>query len=237
MTWSRRRRRGLTDYLLTEYRDCTNVGELVKDYMRRAGLKPWVNFMNNQRKSFINDLVDKGWQERDITAVCGNTEDVRKLFYYFKIEKDKLAAMGGAGGSSSWAHPSAHPFVPPFPPESDDSAEWQRWSESVIEGTFKHRLGLDVSAKDVIAEWESSHECTSVANELTSMLSTISDFIEGKISVEDAEKRIDDSSYRAMFFRDEYLKKGLHLAQEKRGEESPPMGDIGFEPMTPSLSI
>jgi len=53
------------------------------------------------------------------------------------------------------------------------------------------------------------------------MLSTISDFCQGKISVEDAEERIDDSSYRAMFFRDEYLKKGLHLAQEKGRDESP----------------
>ena len=68
------------------------------------------------------------------------------------------------------------------------------------------------------------------------MLSKISDFCEGKISVEDAEKRIDDSSYRAMFFRDVYLKKGLHLVQEKGGDESPPLGDDGFEPPTPSLS-
>ena len=39
--------------------------------------------------------------------------------------------------------------------------------------------------------------------------------------LEDAEKRIDDSSYRAMFFRDEYLKKGLHMAKEKEGQNPP----------------
>jgi len=30
-------------------------------------------------------------------------------------------------------------------------------------------------------------------------------------------------------FRDEYLKKGLHLAKEKEGEASPPMGDMGLK--------
>ncbi|MDR0329003.1 MAG: hypothetical protein LBI05_11990 [Planctomycetaceae bacterium] len=78
-----------------------------------------------------------------------------------------------------------------------------------------------MSAKDLLAKWESSYEFTSASDEITSMLSTICDFSEGKISVEEAEKRIDDGSYRAMFFRDEYLKKGLHLAKEKEGEVAP----------------
>ena len=208
-------------YLFERYRHCTNPGELVKKIMKRAGMKPWVKFMHNQRRTFINDLLTSGWSEHDITAVCGNTPDVREVFYYFKLSKDKLAAMGGAGESSG-----AHPSAPPFPPESDDAAEWRKWQETAVEKLFCRPFGLNMSAKELIDTWESSYEFKSADNELRSMLSTICDFSDGKISIAEAEKRIDDHSYRAMFFRDEYLKKGLRLAQEMGGKNSPPLGDV-----------
>ena len=87
-------------------------------------------------------------------------------------------------------------------------------------------LGLDMTAKELIDNWESSYEFKSADNEINSMMSTICDFFNGNISVEDAEKRIDDSSYRAMFFRDEYLTKGLHMAKEKEGQ-NPPLNRSG----------
>ena len=146
-----------------------------------------------------------------------------------------MAAVGGAGGSAACA-PFGAPFLPPFPPESDDEAEWQKWTEAVVEQGICRRLGLDIPAKKLLEEWESSYEFMSACKEINSMMSTICDFANGKISVEDAEKRIDDGSYRAAFFRDEYLKKGLHLAKEKEEELSPPLGDTGLEPVTPSLS-
>ena len=114
--------------------------------------------------------------------------------------------------------------------------EWQKWAEAVLERGFCRPLGLDIPAETLLKEWGESYEFVSACKEITSMMSTICELVDGKISVEDAEKRIDDSSYRAMFFRDEYLKKGLHLAKEKEEEPSPPLGDTGLEPVTPSLS-
>jgi len=121
-------------------------------------------------------------------------------------------------GMPSGAHPKIHPGIPPFPPESDDSAAWREWQEAVVEESICRPLGLDMTAKELIDNWESSYEFKSADNEIKSMLSTVCDFADGKISVEDAEKRIDDGSYRTMFFRDEYLKKGLQSAQEKEGQ-------------------
>jgi hypothetical protein len=63
-------------------------------------------------------------------------------------------------------------------------------------------------------------------------MSTICDFSEGKISEEEADKRIDDGSYRAMFFRDEFVKKGLQKLPKKEGEKTPEVGWVGLEPTT-----
>jgi len=198
-----------------EYYRLKNPVKLIQDHLERAGVARWKQFMHNQRRSFINDLVDLGWSESDITAVCGNTPEVRELFYYFKRSKEQLAAMGGAGGSSSGLSRSAPPFAPPFPLESDDSVEWRQWQEAVVETTICRPFDLSIPAGELLDSWESSYELKQACEEINSMMTTICDFSEGKISVEEADKRIDDHSYRAAWFRDEGLKKALCSAQEK----------------------
>jgi integrase len=198
-------------YVCGEFRERSNsfIATEVKKIMKRAGMEPWKKFMQNQRRSFIWDLKKAGWAESDITAICGNTPDVRKIFYYYNRSVDELAAMGNASGSKS-----APPSAPPFPPESGDSAEWRQWAEVVVEQGTRQLFGLDMSGKELLNSWESSYELKEGFGELSSMISTVCDFANGKISEEEAEKRIDDHSYRAAWFRDEALKKAVRSAQE-----------------------
>ena len=134
--------------------------------------------------------------------------------------------MGAVMSEAVQSSGAAHPGMPPFPPESDDSAAWREWEEAVVEQGICRPLGLDMTAKELIDGWSSNYEFTKSVEEIKSMLETICDFSSGKISVEDAEKRIDDSSYRALYFRDEYVKKGLCSAQEK-GERTAPTDRLG----------
>ena len=228
------------EYLFEHYRQCTNLGEVIKDYVFRAGLEPWPVFMHNQRRSFIKDLVDKGWSEHDITCVCGNTQEVRRLFYYFKRTKDELATMGGAGGSTTGAPPSAPHFDLPFPPEGNDPAELKKWEEAVVAKAIYPFTGGKVSASEVVESLDSSYEIKMAMNEVNAMFSTFDDFFNGKITIEEGDERIDDGSYRALLFRDKYVKKSLReIAElkEKEGGNAPPLlGDTGLEPVTPSLS-
>ena len=83
-----------------------------------------------------------------------------------------------------------------------------------MEQGTRQLFGLDMSGKELLDSWESSYELKEGFGELSSMISTVCDFANGKISEEEAEKRIDDHSYRAAWFRDEALKKAFRSAQE-----------------------
>jgi integrase len=211
--------------LFVKYRKYANLIAAIRRDMKRAGLTLWAKPNTNLRSSCQTKLDWANVPTGIMDAIFGNSEKVRKSRYLQDRPDESWAELGAlmseAVQSNGAAHPKIPPGMPPFPPESDDPEEFQKWTESVIEQGICRPFGLKMSAKELMDEWNSSYEFTKGVEELNSMLEMVCDFSNGKISVEDAEKRIDDSSYRAMFFRDEYVKKGLQLSQESGGQTAP----------------
>ena len=211
--------------LFAKYRKYANLISAIRKDMKRVGLTLWEKPNTNLRSSCQTKLNWANTPSDVMDAIFGNSEKVRKSRYLQDRPDKAWAALGAvlseAVQSDGGAHPKIHPGMPPFPPESGDSAAWREWTEAVVEQSICRPLGLDTPAKDLIDGWNASYEFTSAVDGINSMLKTLCDFSDGKISVEDAEKRIDEGSYRAMYFRDEYVKKGLQSAQENEGKNAP----------------
>jgi len=72
----------------------------------------WGRFFVNCRRSCITDKLYLGWSEQDLTAVFGNSEDVRQEYYYFGRERSAVAALGRSSGKSAAVSPVVYQDAP-----------------------------------------------------------------------------------------------------------------------------
>ena len=100
------------EYVFAKYRLCTNVGKLIKDVLHKKGVPVWKRFFQNCRCSCITDKLYSGWSTQDLTAVFGNSEDVRQEYYYFGRERSAVAALGRTTNKSATAAPVVRQETP-----------------------------------------------------------------------------------------------------------------------------
>ena len=56
--------------------------------IRAAGVEPWIKLFVNLRSSCITDFVERGYQEKTLDAIFGNSAVVRSR-HYVQFRKDK----------------------------------------------------------------------------------------------------------------------------------------------------
>ena len=56
--------------------------------IRRAGVDRWVKLFVNLRSSCITDMVERGYKEKTLDAIFGNSAKIRSL-HYVQFRKDK----------------------------------------------------------------------------------------------------------------------------------------------------
>jgi integrase len=154
--------------VFAKYRNYQQVCQAIKRDAKRAGLTLWPKFFTNLRSSCQTRASWNGCSDTVMDAMFGNSPKVRKKHYIQDRPDEAYAALGdflsGKHGSEK-----APPDFPPFPPETDDPAELRKWAEAVVEKTICRPLGVNMSGKDMIDGWESSHDCEQAIGEINSM--------------------------------------------------------------------
>jgi integrase len=82
------------EFVFVKYRNCKNVGTLIKRIMKKHNLYVWEKFFNNQRASCITDKVRQGWSRSLLDAVFGNSESVRAGHYIQPLPDPEYAMLG-----------------------------------------------------------------------------------------------------------------------------------------------
>jgi integrase len=85
------------EYVFEKYRQCTNVGTVIKKRMSRSGLVPWEKFFVNLRSSCITDKERLGWTKSVMNAVFGNSEAVRLGHYVQPMPDLEYGNLGKTG--------------------------------------------------------------------------------------------------------------------------------------------
>ena len=165
-------------YVFPKYRQCKNVGELIKKSMRRAGLEPWRAFMNNMRRSSIWDKLTAGFSMPDLTATFGNSEDVRQEHYYFTRDKEAVAALGGVSGVQEGAEKVPSDF-PSF-----DLSYWVSFDDGTSNFDLALRLcehaGLPTDESRKMLEKDGRIDV--FGKSLKALRRSIYNYVEGRIS-------------------------------------------------------
>ena len=81
-------------YVFEHFRNCRNIGTLIKKRMGKAGLVPWVKFFVNLRSSCITDKERLGWPKSVMNAVFGNSEAVRLGHYIQPMADEDYGKLG-----------------------------------------------------------------------------------------------------------------------------------------------
>jgi hypothetical protein len=83
------------EFVFNKYRNCKNIGTLIKKKMRKAGLKIWEKFFINLRSSCQTDKENnQHWSKSIMDAAFGNTEHVRLKHYIQPMPDEDYAKLG-----------------------------------------------------------------------------------------------------------------------------------------------
>ena len=104
-------------YLFEKYRTCKSVATLIKKNMLKAGQEPWEQFFVNCRRSFSNELRERGASQQERTAVLGNSPIVREKNYDGDLDVNRIANLGIENADVAVSPPAGVPAI--SPPSAD----------------------------------------------------------------------------------------------------------------------
>ncbi|MDR1140813.1 MAG: phage integrase SAM-like domain-containing protein [Planctomycetaceae bacterium] len=155
------------EFVFEKYRNCKNVGTLIKKKMRKAGLNIWEKFFINQRSSCQTDKERLGWSRSVMDAAFGNSEHVRLIHYIQPMPDNDYAKLGQVENGKSLDTIEFFKQIPTEFPTFEELFDGKLTYSDVLAG-----MGCDAKARQKV------FDCIMADPDLSVCYTSVSAFLE-----------------------------------------------------------